>query len=191
MRIILASSSPRRSQILSLLGLEFEVIPAKINEEVVLGKPILTARKLAKEKAISVWRENKDAIVIGADTLVFLGNEIIGKPKNEEEAISILKRLSGKWHSVVTALCVCTPKKIYLTHDVARVKFRDLSEEEILQYVKTGEPLDKAGAYGVQGFGAVVVEKIHGNFYTVMGLPVVKLYEILKKLNLPVGSVSL
>ena len=190
MRVILASSSPRRSQIFSLLGIEFDVVPAKVEERIIPGKPILTARKLAKEKALSVWKENRNAVVIGADTLVFLGNEIIGKPKNEEEAISILKRLSGRWHSVVTALCVFSPEKIFLTHDIAKVKFRYLEEEEIISYVRSGEPMDKAGAYGVQGFGAVIVERINGNFYTVMGLPIVKLYKILKKINLPVGISS-
>ncbi|AAC07569.1 Maf family protein [Aquifex aeolicus] len=190
MRVILASTSPRRSQILSLLGIEFEVIPAKVEEEVIPGKPVLTARKLAKEKALSVWRENRDAVVIGADTLVFLGNEIIGKPKDEKDAVNILKKLSGKWHSVVTALCVYSPEKVFLTHDIAKVKFRELSKEEIISYVKSGEPMDKAGAYGVQGFGATIVERIHGNFYTVMGLPIVKLYKILRELNLLAGTFS-
>ncbi|GAB6066357.1 nucleoside triphosphate pyrophosphatase [Aquifex pyrophilus] len=180
MRLILASSSPRRIEILSLLGLEFEVIPAKIEEKPIEGKPILTARKLSREKALSVWKRYKDAVVIGADTLVFLGNEIIGKPKDEEDAKRILKRLSGRWHGVVTAVSIVSKGKRLTFHDVARVKFRELTDKEIEDYVRSGEPLDKAGAYGVQGFGAVIVEKIHGNFYTVMGLPVVKVYKALK-----------
>ncbi|NPA32008.1 MAG: septum formation protein Maf [Aquificae bacterium] len=183
MRVILASSSPRRVQILRNLGLKFETIPAKIEERKVEGKPVLTARKLAREKALSVWRENKDALVIGADTLVFLGNEIIGKPKDAEEAIEILRKLSGRWHSVVTGVALVSPNARLVFHDIARVKFRNLSDEEIWAYVESGEPLDKAGAYGVQGFGSTLVERIHGNFYTVMGLPVVKLYENLKRLG--------
>ncbi len=180
MKLILASSSPRRIEILSLLGLDFDVIPAKIKEIPIEGKPIITARKLSREKALSVWKMYKDAVVIGADTLVYLGNEIIGKPKDEEDAKRILKRLSGKWHNVVTAVSIISKKRKLTFHDIARVKFRNLTDKEIEDYVRSGEPLDKAGAYGVQGFGATIVEKIHGNFYTVMGLPVVKVYEALK-----------
>ncbi|HID65582.1 MAG TPA: septum formation protein Maf [Aquificaceae bacterium] len=184
MKIILASSSPRRIEILSLLRLKFEIIPAKIREEKIEGKPILTARKLAKEKALAVWKQNRDSVVIGADTLVFLGKEIIGKPGSEEEAFAILRKLSGRWHKVVTAVAILTPFRKVVLHDVAKVKFRNLNDEEIMNYIKTGEPMDKAGAYGVQGFGATIVEKIHGSFYTVMGLPIVKVYEILREYNL-------
>ncbi|RUM28593.1 MAG: septum formation protein Maf [Aquifex sp.] len=184
MKIILASSSPRRIEILSLLGLKFEIIPAKIREEKIEGKPILTARKLAREKALSVWKQNRNSVVIGADTLVFLGKEIIGKPGSEEEAFVILRKLSGRWHKVVTGVAILTPYRKVVLHDVAKVKFKNLSDEEIMNYIKTGEPMDKAGAYGVQGFGATIVEKIHGNFYTVMGLPIVKVYEILKEYTL-------
>jgi len=184
MKIILASSSPRRIEILSLLRLKFEIIPAKIMEEKIKGKPVLTARKLAREKALAVWKQNRDSVVIGADTLVFLGKEIIGKPRSKEEAFTILRKLSGKWHKVVTAVAILIPFRKVVLHDVAKVKFRNLSDGEIMNYIKTGEPMDKAGAYGVQGFGAMIVEKIQGNFYTVMGLPIVKVYEILKDYNL-------
>ena len=181
-KLVLASASPRRREILSLLGLEFEVIPSKV-EERSFGNPISTARRLSREKAIEVWRRNKDALVIGADTLVFVGNRIIGKPESEEEAVKILSYLSGRWHRVVTAVSfVGTGVRITL-HDTARVKFRKLSMDEIEDYVRSGEPMDKAGAYGFQGFGATIVERINGNFYTVMGLPVGKVYEILKKLS--------
>ncbi len=179
-KIILASSSPRRREILSMLGIEFEVIPPEVKEEK-LKNPVLTARRLSYLKALDVWKKNRDALVIGSDTLVFIDNEIIGKPENEEEAFHILKKLSGRWHKVVTAVSFISREKKITVHDIARVKFRELSDEEIMEYIKTGEPMDKAGAYGVQGRGAIIVEKINGNFYTVMGLPIVKVAEILKK----------
>ncbi len=182
-RLILASASPRRREILSLLGLSFEVIPSKV-EERTYGDPITTARKLSREKALDVWRNNKDALVIGADTLVFIDGKIIGKPKDEEEAVRILEYLSGRWHRVVTAVSFVGPGVRKTVHDVARVKFRRLTTEEIKHYVGTGEPMDKAGAYGVQGFGSTVVEKIEGNFYTVMGLPIVKVYQVLKEISI-------
>jgi septum formation protein len=182
-RIILASSSPRRREILSLLNLDFEVIPANI-EENVRHSPITTARLLAREKALYVWKRNKNALVLGADTLVFIGGEIIGKPRNEEEAVRILKRLSGRWHRVVTAVSFISFGVRRTIHDIAKVKFRELTEEEINRYVSTGEPLDKAGAYGVQGFGATIVERIEGNFYTVMGLPIEKVYRVFRELSI-------
>jgi len=178
-RLVLASASPRRSQILSLLGIEFEVIPSAI-EEHASGDPITTARRLSYEKALDVWRRNRDSLVLGADTLVFIGKEVIGKPKDKAEAFKILSFLSGKWHRVVTAVSFVSKGFRRTIHDVARVKFRKLSKEEIDFYISTGEPMDKAGAYGVQGFGAVVVERIEGNFYTVMGLPIHRVYEVLR-----------
>ncbi len=149
-------------------------------EERILGDPVTTARELSRRKALAVWRKNRSALVIGADTLVFQGRRIIGKPADEEDAFRILKNLSGRWHKVVTAVSFVSRGLRKTVHDIARVKFRRLSDEEIRGYIATGEPMDKAGAYGVQGFGATVVERIEGNFYTVMGLPVVRVYEILK-----------
>ncbi|NPB08291.1 MAG: septum formation protein Maf [Aquificae bacterium] len=183
MRVILASSSPRRREIMKLLGLDFEVIPPKAEEKTESNNPVLLARKLAREKAYSVWRENRDALVIGADTVVFFNGRVIGKPSDEEEAFSILRMLSGNWHTVVTGVALFFPGGKVVFHDAARVKFRDLEEEEIRRYVKSGEPMDKAGAYGVQGFGATLVEKIRGNFYTVMGLPVARIYTVLRGLG--------
>ncbi len=182
-RIILASASPRRREILSLLGLNFDVIPSEV-EEHLHGDAITTARRLSYEKALDVWRKNREALVIGADTLVFVGDRVIGKPEREEDAMRILSYLSGRWHRVVTAVSFVGFGVRRTVHDIARVKFRKLSLREIEDYVRTGEPMDKAGAYGVQGFGAVVVERIEGNFYTVMGLPIVKVYKVLKGLSI-------
>ena len=182
-RLVLASSSPRRREILSLLGLDFEVIPPSVEEDA-QGHPITVARVLSRKKALEVWKGNRDALVIGADTLVFVGNRTIGKPRDEEEAYETLSFLSGRWHRVVTAVSFVGMGVRVTLHDVARVKFRELSREEIYSYIETGEPMDKAGAYGVQGFGATIVDRIDGNFYTVMGLPVVKVYSVLKDLSI-------
>ena len=181
MRIILASSSPRRKEILSKLKIEFEVIPSDVEERVVSQNPIITARHLSRLKAKSIWLKNKGALVIGADTVVYFQGRILGKPKNEEEAFRMLKSLSGNWHTVVSGVSFFSYGKKLTVHDVARVKFRELSDEEIWDYIKSGEPMDKAGAYGIQEFGATIVERIRGNFYTVMGLPIVKVYRVLKE----------
>ncbi len=178
--IVLASSSPRRRDILASVGIEFEVVPSNV-EEKAKGTPITVARTLSRKKALSVWKVHKDKLVIGADTLVFLGNRVIGKPGNEQEAFETLSFLSGRWHKVVTAVSVIGRGVRVTLHDIARVKFRPLSEDEIKRYISTGEPMDKAGAYGVQGLGAVMVEEIRGNFYTVMGLPIHILYPLLKR----------
>ncbi|MFN7066083.1 MAG: Maf family protein, partial [Aquificaceae bacterium] len=142
--------------------------------------PLLTARNLAFKKAFAVWKDYKFATVIGADTLVVLDKRILGKPKEEQEAKDMLRDLSGRWHRVITAVCVISPKGKVHFHDIAWVKFRKIEEEEIEEYIKTGEPMDKAGAYAVQGVGAKFVEKIKGDFYTVMGLPASKTYRVLK-----------
>ena len=183
MRVILASSSPRRREIFSKICTDFEVVPSGV-EERVLGDPVTTARRLSLLKALDVWRRNRDALVIGADTLVFLDDRILGKPKDEEEAYQMIRTLSGRWHRVVTAVSFVARGLRRTVHDVARVKFREISDEEIRFYISTGEPLDKAGAYGVQGYGATLVERIEGNFFTVMGLPIVKVYEVLKDLSI-------
>jgi septum formation protein len=182
LRIILASSSPRRKELLERLGLKFEVIPPDIKENPV-GDPVTTARRLSMLKALEVWRKNKDALVIGADTLVFINSLVLGKPRDEEEAVYMLRTLSGRWHKVVTAVSFVMKGLRKTVHDVARVKFREIPPEEIAFYVSTGEPLDKAGAYGVQGYGSVIVERIEGNFFTVMGLPLTKVHEVLKSLG--------
>ena len=163
-----------------MLGFKFLVIPSGIEENLSGSNPLLVARRLAYEKSFSVWKDYKYATVIGADTLVVIGSQVLGKPKDENSAKEMLKTLSGKWHKVITAVSIISPKRRVLFHDTAWVKIRELREEEIENYVKTGEPMDKAGAYAVQGFGATLIERIRGDFYTVMGLPVSKTYRILK-----------
>ncbi|MCS6875435.1 MAG: Maf family protein [Aquificaceae bacterium] len=179
-QLILASESKRRVDILKMLGFEFLVLPSRV-EESSEGQPMLVARRLAFKKAFTVWKEYKFATVLGADTLVVLGDRMLVKPKSREEAMFMLKSLSGKWHRVVTGVCILSPAGRLCFHDTARVKFRVLSGKEIEEYAITDEPMDKAGAYAVQGMGARFVERIVGDFYTVMGLPASKTYEALNK----------
>ena len=177
--LILASESKRRVEILKMLGYSFFVIPSRI-EEGYRQNPLIAARRLAYQKAFKVWKEYKFSTVLGADTLVVLGEKILGKPKDEEQAKNMLRTLSGRWHKVITAVAILSPKGKILFHDTAWVKFRKIDEGEIDEYIKTKEPLDKAGAYGVQGLGAKFVERIRGDFYTVMGLPASKTDRVLK-----------
>jgi len=163
-----------------MLGFEFSVIPSKVKEEFFGKDPVLVARRLAYRKSFNVWKDHKHATVVGADTIVVVGSRMLGKPEDEDSAKRMLRAISGRWHKVVTAVSVISPKRRIIFHDIAWVKIRDLTEREIEDYVKTGEPMDKAGAYAVQGFGATIVERIRGDFYTVMGLPVSKTYRVLK-----------
>ena len=181
MRIILASGSPRRKEILSKLGIDFDVVSPNVEEKIISSNPVITARYLSRLKAKEVWLKHKNTLVIAADTIVFFRGNILGKPKNAEDAFNMLRQLSGNWHVVITAVSFYSHGKKLSIHDTARVKFRKLSRWEIRNYIESGEPMDKAGAYGIQEFGATIVEKIHGNFYTVMGLPIVKVYRILTK----------
>ncbi|WP_340689993.1 Maf family protein [Hydrogenobacter thermophilus] len=178
--LILASESKRRVDILRMMGFKFLVIPSGVREDIQAVNPLLTARSLAFKKSFTVWREYKYATVIGADTLVVLGNRAMGKPKNQEEAKRMLTALSGRWHKVITAVSVISPRRRVLFHDITLVKFRHIEEKEIEDYIKTQEPMDKAGAYAVQGFGATFIERIVGDYYTVMGLPAFKTYKVLK-----------
>ncbi|MDW8294340.1 MAG: Maf family protein [Aquificaceae bacterium] len=178
--LVLASESKRRVQILSMLGFKFLVIPSYV-EEKHTGAPVLTARRLAFKKAFTVWKDYKFATVLGADTIVVLGNRIMGKPLDRADAKGMLTSLSGKWHRVITGVCVIHPGGKLSFHDTAWVKFRPIKEEEVEEYVATEEPMDKAGAYAIQGMGARFVEKIVGDFYTVMGLPANKTYRVLRR----------
>ncbi|MGB9873943.1 MAG: Maf family protein [Hydrogenobacter sp.] len=179
--LILASSSKRRVDILRMLGFKFLVIPSGVDESVSECSPILMARRLAFKKSFAVWKDYKYATVIGADTLVVADGKVLGKPKDTDQALQMLRTLSGRWHSVITAVCIISTGKRIVFHDIARIKFRHIQDEEIREYIQTPEPLDKAGAYAVQGFGATFVEKVVGDFYTVMGLPASRTYQVLKR----------
>lgn len=185
--IILASISPRRSVLLRQLGLPFEVQPSRA-PEVTSGRPEEAAVASSKAKARDVADRRKRGIIIAADTIVVLGSEVLGKPKDAAQAQEMLGRLSGRWHEVVTGITVIeAPEgKTVSGYERTRVLVRGLTEEEIAGYVATGEPLDKAGAYGAQGLGAVIVERIEGDYFNVVGLPVAKLAMILAEFGIEV-----
>ncbi len=185
-QIFLASKSPRRRKLLKQIGLNFKSFSVDLHEEIFDGEhPITTVKRLSQHKLEEAQKKVKDAIIITADTIVVLDKEIIGKPKDEKDAAKILNKLSGRTHQVYTGFAILnqkTKKKI-VTHERTYVTFRKLSKKEILDYIKTGSPMDKAGAYGIQDdFGAVFVEKIKGCYYNVVGLPIQKLYGVLQKL---------
>lgn len=176
-RIILASASPRRRELMELAGYDFEVICADIVEAVRENvQPQEVVMSLALQKAQAVAAENEDAVVVGSDTVVALDGKILGKPHSESEACEMLRLLSGRTHKVFTGVAVVGDGKAKSFFDETDVEFYSLGEDEIKKYVATGEPMDKAGAYGIQGKGSVLVKKINGDFFNVMGLPIAKLY---------------
>lgn len=182
-KIILASASPRRKELLETAGAEFEIIVADVDESVPEGtKPEDAAIMTAEKKALAVAESHKDSVVIGADTIVVAGEKILGKPTDKADACRMLSMLSGVEHKVITGVCLaCEDKKITFAQ-VSKVKFYDLTDDEINAYVETGEPMDKAGAYGIQGKGCVLVEKIEGDYFNIVGLPVARVMKELNKL---------
>ena len=178
-RLVLASASPRRAEILSRLGIEFSVRPPDLDETVRPGElPAVAARRLAVEKARSVAMRPGE-LVLAADTIVALGDETLGKPAGEAEAIEMLHRLAGRDHHVFTGLALRSDEHIRSGVERTRVRFRALARSECSEYVATGEPADKAGAYGIQGRGSALVDGIEGDFFNVMGLPVQLLLRLL------------
>ena len=181
--IVLASSSPRRRQLLELLGLRPEIVPTDIDETWRNGEaPAVHAERLAREKASAAARDG--AAVVGADTIVVIGGEILGKPRDGAEARAMLRRLSGREHEVYTAVAVAYSGALASGVSRTLVWFRALEDAAIGAYVATGEPMDKAGAYGIQGYGAVLVERIEGDYFTVMGLGLGLLVELLGRVGL-------
>ena len=176
-KIILASASPRRRELMELAGYDFEVICADIVEVVPENaQPQDVVMSLALQKAQAVAAEYENAVVVGSDTVVALDGKILGKPHSEQEACEMLRSLSGRTHKVFTGVAIVGGGKVENFFDETDVEFYPLDDGEIRKYVATGEPMDKAGAYGIQGKGAVLVKKINGDFFNVMGLPISKLY---------------
>ena len=174
--IILASASPRRKELLSLICDNFKIIPADIDESLDGNVSLYDIPEyLAIQKAAAVHKNHPDDIVIGCDTGVFVDNQMIGKPKSDKAAVEILKLLSGKTHKVITGCAVLGKGEPISFSKVTEVEFYELSDDEILEYVETGEPLDKAGAYGIQGKGGVLIKQIKGDYFNVVGLPVAEL----------------
>jgi septum formation protein len=181
MEIILASKSPRRRQLLTLCGVDFKVREADIDE--ILDESVSKVEaieKLAMHKAQTVWNHHPEALIIGADTIVLIDDEVLNKPADSEDAKNMLRKLSGRTHQVITGVCLMDKSKTVTFSSVVEVDFNVLSESEIESYVNSGEPMDKAGAYGIQGLAAPFIPSIRGDYYAVMGLPVSKVYEHLK-----------
>ena len=183
MNIILASQSPRRKELLKRIGIEnFKVIPAQGEE---LATRTLTADQLVEElsqrKCAEVAAAHPKDLIIAADTVVSINNRVLGKPRTEEDAAQMLAALSGKLHLVYTGVTVAKEGRTLTQHEVTSVRFRTLTQADIIRYIATGEPMDKAGAYGIQGYGSVLVEGISGDYYNVMGLPVCRLARMLAR----------
>lgn len=183
-KIILASASPRRKEILELTGLKFSIDAGDYEEDMSLRlKPHQLAKFLSSEKAKTIAVKHTNALVIAADTFIVFKDHLLGKPHTKEEARRMLTLLSGKAHSVITGFTIIdtNTRKKHSTSVETKVYFRKLTVFEIEAYIKTGEPLDKAGAYAIQGIGAIIVKKIEGDYFNVMGLPLSSLTEALKK----------
>ncbi len=184
--IILASESVRRVDILRTLGVPFSIIPPDIDESRFKDEPARDfVLRISHEKAYKVGSHFPDKWVIGADTIVIYKNRILGKPKNEQDAFAMLKSLSGKWHKVLTGFCVFNMSKNIAYRDVVETKvfMRDLGEREIMRYISTSEPLDKAGSYAVQGRASYMVKEIKGSYANVVGLPICEVAEALLSLG--------
>lgn len=185
MRLILASGSPRRKELLAQMGLQYEILASNALEQAAATNPSDKVMELAALKAWDVaGKLEGDGIVIGADTVVALENEILGKPKSDENAFSMLKSLQGSIHSVFTGVCLVKKQGLSMKQDCfyeeTKVEFYPMTDEEIWDYIKTGECRDKAGAYGIQGRGGMYIKGIEGDYYNVVGLPIANLYRHLK-----------
>jgi len=180
-RVVLASASPRRRDLLNLIGIAHEVRPANIDETMRPREaPRRYAERLAREKASAVATRDPDLITIGADTVVVINRKVLGKPADPSDAARMLRMLSGREHTVITAVAVSRGRKLRSAIEEVRVKFRRLRGDEIDEYIAMGEPMDKAGAYGIQGYGATIVERIEGDYFAVMGLPLVRLVGLMR-----------
>ncbi len=183
-QLILASKSPRRIELIQKLGVEYRIVGADIDEvfdENLL--PFENATETAREKAQNVFEQidiSDEMVVLGVDTIVVQNQSVIVKPKDRKDAFDILRKLSGNTHEVISGLAFISQEKIMKKHVVSLVEFADLSDEEINRYLDTQEPYDKAGAYGIQGTAGLFVKAIHGCYFNIMGLPLQKVYEILR-----------
>ena len=181
--VVLASQSPRRRDLLTLVGITHEVRPANIDETYLAGEaPRAHAERLARGKAAAISAPN--AVTIGSDTIVVIDGEVLGKPRDENDAARMLTRLSGRSHTVVTAVAASWAGRMLSGVEEVAVTFRSLSTDDIAAYIATREPMDKAGAYGIQGFGATIVERVDGDYFAVMGLPLNRLARLLESLGL-------
>ena len=184
--LVLASESPRRRQLLEMLGIRFRVVPPDVDETYRNGEaPEAYVVRLARKKASAVAARAPGELVLGADTTVVVRGDVLGKPSSEEEAATMLASLQGRTHQVMTGVALAAGDRVEHALDVTDVTFRPLDEATIRAYVATGEPMDKAGAYAVQGRGAMLVEGIRGDFFGVMGLPLRLVLELLERFGRP------
>ena len=191
MNLILASQSPRRRELLGLTGLDFTVRVADIDESMSPGKaPFDEVARVSRLKALAVERTPED-VVIAADTIVVCEGKVLGKPKDAQDAFRMLSLLSGRNHEVMTGMTVLRGDEIVTHTEVTKLRFRNLLPEEIRAYIASGEPMDKAGAYGIQGGAALFCTRMEGDYYNVMGLPVCALSVILRTFGLPIWGVKL
>jgi septum formation protein len=182
-RVILASASPRRRDLLSLVGIDHEVRPANIDETYLAGEsPRQHAERLAREKAQAI--DVADAVTIGSDTIVVVDGDVLGKPRDRQHAAEMLRRLSGRSHTVMTGVAVRWRGTLVSGLEEVGVGFRALADDEIERYIDTGEPMDKAGAYGIQGYGATIVDRVDGDYFAVMGLALNRLVRLLHEAGL-------
>lgn len=181
--VVLASQSPRRRQLLTLIGIEHDVRPANIDETYLPGEePRSHAVRLASGKVEAI--ASPDQLTIGSDTIVVVDGDVLGKPANDGEAARMLRRLSGRSHVVITGVALGWRGRLVSDVEEVSVTFRDLTDDDIRAYIATGEPMDKAGAYGIQGYGATIVERVDGDYFAVMGLPLNRLTRLLESLGL-------
>ena len=191
MKVILASKSPRRVEILEKIVKEFEVVQSNFDENTIDFKGDIEkyVKDLSRNKAIEVSKRlNEPSIVIAADTVVFQDGKVLEKPKNEEDAFSMLSSLSGNTHKVYSGICLINTydNTVVTNSDCTEVRFSELNPRQIRNYINSGEPMDKAGAYGIQGLGGAFVEEIKGCYYNVMGLPLNKLYKALENYDITI-----
>ncbi len=188
MSLILASASPRRSELLRNAGISFSVEPAHVPEQALPGEqPLVYAQRLARDKARAISERYPDNVVLGADTIVVADEHLLEKPQNDEDAARMLRLLSGRAHQVMTGVCLLAPGYEKTEMEITEVQFGALTEEDIAAYIATREPMDKAGAYAIQGIASRWVKRIDGCYFNVVGLPVPRVYRMLRELEAEIG----
>jgi septum formation protein len=188
MTLILASASPRRCELLRNAGIDFRVEPAHVPEQALRGEPpVQYAQRLARDKALAIFARHPDNVVLGADTVVVVDEHLLGKPGDEQDAARMLRLLSGRTHSVITGVCLLAPAYEQTEAEATEVRFASLSGRVIANYLATGEPMDKAGAYAIQGIASRWVEGIAGCYFNVVGLPVPRVYRMLRRMESATG----
>jgi nucleoside triphosphate pyrophosphatase len=188
MTLILASASPRRSELLRNAGIPCIVEPAHVAEQARPGEqPLQYAQRLARDKALAIFKSHSGSVVLGADTIVVVDEHLLEKPVDREDAARMLRLLSGRSHQVITGVCLVAPEYERTEAEITEVCFSALSDSEIAEYIQTGEPMDKAGAYAIQGLASRWVERIDGCYFNVVGLPVPRVYRMIRDLAVVTG----